>query len=126
VHKVFASALLIALVLAANGVRASDDASAGYGAVRPSLVKVWAFDRSGRPTQSGSGVVVDSNARRSLVLTASHVVAGAASIRVDVSRDQHDIIAHVERTGPRDLTLLTIDRGGLRAARFAPRTHPMS
>ncbi len=124
-HKVFASALLIALVLAANGVRASDDASAGYGAVRPSLVKVWAFDRSGRPTQSGSGVVVDSNARRSLVLTASHVVAGAASIRVDVSRDQHDIIAHVERTGPRDLTLLTIDRGGLRAARFAPRTHPV-
>jgi S1-C subfamily serine protease len=125
VHKFFASALLLALVLAAHVVCASDDASAGYVAIRPSLVKVWAFDRSGRPTQSGSGIVVDSNAQRSLVLTASHVVSGAASIRVDLSRDLHDITAHVERTGPRDLTLLTIDRGGLRAARFAPRTHPV-
>ncbi len=124
-HKLFATALLIALVLAAQGARASDDASAGYVAVRPSLVKVWAFDRSGRPTESGSGIVVDSNAQRSLVLTASHVVAGAASIRVDINRDQHDITAHVERTGPRDLTLLTIDRGGLHAARFAPRSHPV-
>jgi hypothetical protein len=125
VHKLCVTALLIALVLAAHGARASDDASVGYVAVRPSLVKVWAFDRSGRPTESGSGIVVDSNAQRSLVLTASHVVSGAASIRVDISRDQHDITAHVERTGPRDLTLLTIDRGGLRAARFAPRTHPV-
>jgi S1-C subfamily serine protease len=125
VRKLFASAVLIALVLGARGVRAADDASAGYVAVRPSLVKVWAFDRAGRPTESGSGVVVDSNAQRSLVLTASHVVAGAASIRIDLSRDQHDISAHIERTGPRDLTLLTIDRGGLRAARFAPRSHPV-
>jgi S1-C subfamily serine protease len=125
VRKLFASTLLIALMLGAHAVRASDDASAGYGAVRPSLVKVWAFDRSGRPTQSGSGIVVDSNAQRSLVLTASHVVSGAASIRVDLSREQHDIIAHVERTGPRDLTLLSIERGGLHAARFAPRTHPV-
>ncbi len=124
-RKLFASALLIALVLAARGVRASDDASAGYTAVRPSLVKVWAFDRSGRPIESGSGVVVASDAQHSLVLTASHVVAGAASIRVDLSRDLHDVTARVERTGPRDLTLLAIDRGGLRVARFAPRTHPV-
>jgi len=125
VRKLCANALLIALVLAAHGVRASDDASAGYTAVRPSLVKVWAFDRAGRPIESGSGIVVASDAQHSLVLTASHVVAGAASIRVDLSRDLHDVTARVERTGPRDLTLLAIDRGGLRVARFAPRTHPV-
>jgi S1-C subfamily serine protease len=123
VRKVVAGALLLALVFGDHAARASDDASVGYIAVRPSLVKVWAFDRTGRPIESGSGIVVDSNVQHSLVLTASHVLAGAVSIRVDVSRDLHDIAAHVERTGPRDLTLLTIDRGGLRAVRFAPRTH---
>jgi hypothetical protein len=117
-----AGVLFAVLALGAHGARAADDASAGYETIRPSLVKVWAFDRSGRPTESGTGIVVDSNGRRSLVLTASHVVAGAASIRIDISRDVHDVGARVDRTGPHDLTLLSIDRGGLVAARFAPRT----
>jgi len=125
VRKWLAGVMLAALALGAHGVRAAGDASAGYETVRPSLVKVWAFDRSGRPTESGTGVVVDSNAQRSLVLTASHVVAGAAGIRIDVGRDLHDLAARVMRTGPRDLTLLTVDRGGLHAARFAPRQRPV-
>jgi len=70
-------------------------------------------------------VIVQSTDRRSLVLTATHVIAGAASIRIDVSRDLHDVPAAVDRTGPRDLTLLRVERGGLHAARFAPRTHPV-
>jgi len=123
VRRLIASLVLVALALAAHAVRAADDASAGYETIRPSLVKVWAFDGSGRPIESGTGVVVESNDHRSLVLTASHVVAGAASIRIDVSRELHDLSARVERTGPRDLSLLAVDRGGLRAARFAPRTH---
>jgi len=124
----FALTLAIACVPALGALRANaaaNDASAGYESIRPSLVKVWAFGRNGRPEQSGTGIVVDTNDRRSLVLTASHVVAGAAGIRIDVSRELHDLVAHVERTGPRDLTLLAIDRGGLHAARFAPRSHPV-
>ncbi|HEY5348869.1 MAG TPA: serine protease [Candidatus Lustribacter sp.] len=116
-------ALFAAAALAAQRAGAANDASAGYAAIRPSLVKVWAFDHAGRPTQSGTGIVVDSSDRRSLVLTASHVIAGAASIRIDVSRALHDLAARVDRTGPHDLTLLSVDRGGLPAARFAPRTH---
>jgi hypothetical protein len=121
-------ALVIALACAAVSARAgaaTNDASIGYEAIRPSLVKVWAFDRSGKPTQSGTGLIVDSGDRRSLILTATHVVEGAESVRIDVSRDVHDLTAHVERAGPRDLTLLSIERGGLRAARFAARTRPV-
>jgi S1-C subfamily serine protease len=124
VHKALAATLLAALAALTCVQRAvaADDASAGYEAIRPALVKVWAFDPTGRPQASGTGIVVDSSAGRSLVLTATHVVAGAAAIRIDVSRELHDLPAQVERTGPRDLTLLTVDRGGLRAARFAPAT----
>ena len=125
VRKWIAALLLSATVLLAQAAGAANDASLGYESIRPSLVKVWSFDRTGRPMQSGTGVVVDSNDRHSIVLTASHVIAGAASIRIDVSRDLHDLSAHVDRTGPRDLTLLSIDRGGLHAAHFAPRTHPV-
>jgi hypothetical protein len=113
---------LAVLALCAQRAGAADDASAGYRTIRPSLVKVWAFDASGRPTASGTGLIVASGQRRSEVLTASHVIAGAAAIRIDVGRDLHDLPAHVERGGPRDLTLLAIDRGGLQPARFAPAT----
>ncbi len=123
VRKHIAIAAILACAFAARAAGASGDASVGYETIKPSLVKVWSFDRSGRPTESGTGLVVASNAQHSLVLTASHVIAGAANIRIDVSRDVHDVDARVERTGPRDLTLLSIDRGGLRAARFAPASH---
>jgi hypothetical protein len=125
VRRLTAALLLVAGALFAQPAVAANDASTGYESIRPSLVKVWSFDRSGRPMQSGTGVIVDSNDHRSIVLTASHVVAGAASIRIDVSRDLHDLTAQVDRTGPRDLTLLAIAHGGLRAARFAPRSHPV-
>jgi hypothetical protein len=125
VRKWLPLALLAACALLTQRANAANDASTGYATIRPSLVKVWTFDRSGRPLQSGTGIVVDSSDRRSLVLTASHVVAGAASIRIDVSRDLHDLAARVERTGPRDLSLLAVERGGLRVARFAPSSHPV-
>jgi S1-C subfamily serine protease len=117
-----ASLLLVALVPAF--VRAEDDAAGGYARVRPSLVKVWAFDAQGRPLDSGSGIVIVSNDARSLVLTAGHVIANAASVRIDVDRDRHDIPARVQQRGPRDLAVLAIDRGGFAAATFASRSHP--
>jgi hypothetical protein len=122
VRKWLAVAVVAAVALLAQRANAANDASVGYETIRPSLVKVWTFDPSGRPLQSGTGIVVDSGDRQSLVLTASHVVAGAASNRIDVSRDLHDLAAHVDRTGPRDLTLLAVERGGLHVAHFAPRT----
>lgn len=124
-HRIVAAGILAAFALLARPAAAANDAAFGYETIRPALVKVWSFDRSGKPLQSGTGVVVESNAHRSLVLTASHVVAGGASIRIDVSRDLHDVAAHVERTGPRDLTLLSVARGGWHVARFAARTHPV-
>jgi hypothetical protein len=122
VRKRCAAALLALALPAFGGARAAamDDASAGYRTIRPSLVKVWAFDGAGRPIASGTGVVVTSNEHGSEVLTASHVVARAASIRIDVSHDEHDLAAHVERAGPHDLTLLEVERGDLHPARFAP------
>jgi len=118
----------LTLALAATFARAaagSDDAANGYAKVRPSLVKVWAFDAQGRPFESGSGLVIVSNGARSLVLTAAHVIAGAASIRVDIDRERHDIVAHVQQRGPRDLAVLLLDRGGLTPATFAARTLPV-
>jgi hypothetical protein len=120
VAGIVAAAVLLLFVPLRAG--ATDDASVGYETIRPALVKVWAFDRSGRPSESGTGVIVDAGPNRALVLTATHVVAGAATIRIDVSRDVHDLVARVERTGPRDLTLLEVERGGLHAAHFAPRS----
>ena len=125
VHKLIAAGLIAAFAFVARPAGASNDAAFGYETIRPALVKVWSFDRSGKPLQSGTGVVVESNSHRSLVLTASHVISGGASIRIDVSRDLHDVAARVERTGPRDLTLLSVDRGGWHVARFAARTHPV-
>ena len=127
-HKALAGALIVLAAVAGVAQQralAQDDAAKGYEAIRPSLVKVWAFDRAGHPKESGSGVIVVSTGNKTLVLTATHVIANAASIRIDVSRDIHDLVAHVDRTGPRDLTLLSIDRGGLHAAHFAPRSRPV-
>jgi hypothetical protein len=117
-----ACAVLLALAAGTGHADAANDAAFGYETIRPSLVKVWAFDRNGRPAESGTGIVVETDERHSLVLTASHVVAGSASIRIDVSRNVHDLRARIERKGPRDLTLLTVDRGNLRVAHFAPRS----
>jgi len=115
-----ATALFVAsLCVAAH----ADDAALGYAKLRPSLVKVWAFDAQGKPVGSGSGVVIVSNGARSLVLTATHVIADAASITIDVDRDRHDIAAHVQQRGPRDLSIVSIDRGGLVPATFAARSH---
>jgi S1-C subfamily serine protease len=114
-------ATLVAFAALAAIARA-DDAARGYARVRASLVKIWAFDAGGRPVESGSGVVVVSNHDRSIVLTAAHVVAGAARIAVDVDRDRHDLVAHVGVHGPHDLVTLEVDGGDLAPVTFAPRT----
>ena len=118
-----AAALAVAFACAVTA--RADDAAAGYAKLRPALVKVWAFNADGRPVDSGSGIVIVSNDARSLVLTAAHVIAGAASIKIDVDRNRHDIVAHVQERGPRDLAILSLDRGGLRTATFASRTRPV-
>jgi S1-C subfamily serine protease len=120
-HAVVVLLLAFIAALAAAGV--ADDAARGYAAIRPALVKVWAFDASGKPVESGSGIVIVSNASRSLVLTAAHVIAGAASIKVDIDRDRHDLVARVQQRGPRDLAVLELDQGHLVPATFASRTH---
>jgi len=124
VRSARAACALLLLALAPAHARAAGDAASGYARVRPSLVKVWAFDAQGRPLDSGSGIVIVSNGARSLVLTAAHVIANAASVRIDVDRDRHDIPARVQQRGPRDLAVLAIDRGGFAAATFASRSHP--
>jgi len=114
--------VLIAGAFAPLCVLGTDDAAGGYAKVRPSLVKVWAFDGAGRPVESGSGIVIASDARQSYVLTAEHVVAHAARITVDVDRRVHDLVARIVARGTRDLAVLVIDRGGMPTATLAPRS----
>jgi hypothetical protein len=120
--RAFGALVVVCAVALGQIAGADDDAAAGYARVRPALVKVWAFDVQGKPLASGTGLVIASNAARSLVLTAAHVVVGAAAIRIDVDRAHHDIPAAVQQRGPRDLAVLAIDRGGFAPATFAPRT----
>jgi hypothetical protein len=89
--------------------------------VKQSLVKVWAFDAAGIPTQSGTGFVVASDRDGSWVLTAQHVVDGADSVRVDLNRDVHDLRAVVADRTPahQDLALLRLTHGGLPVARMS-------
>lgn len=121
-HRSMAAVVaLLALALAPQRAPGADDAAAGYAKIRPALVKVWAFDAGGRPIDSGSGVVIASDGGRSYVLTAAHVVAKAAAVRIDVNRDRHDIPAHVLATNARDLALLRLERS-LPSATLAPRS----
>jgi hypothetical protein len=50
------------------------------------------------------------------------VIAGASSIRIDVDRERHDIVARVQQRGRRDLAVLALDRGDLTPATFAARS----
>src|SRR5579875_2471066 len=73
----------------------AEDASAGYHAVQPSLVKVWALNAAGAPTDSGTGFVVFSNVdeRSAIVVTAAHVISNADKVTIDVDRRTRDVPA---------------------------------
>jgi hypothetical protein len=123
VRRAAIAALAVALACSAlvpQRACGEDDASHGYETVRASLVKVWAFDSGGRPVESGSGIVVASSDKHSYILTAQHVIAKAAVVRIDIDRRVHDVPARVAALGPRDLALLAVDRGGLVPVTFAP------
>jgi hypothetical protein len=96
----------------------------GFARVGASVVKVWALDARGIPIASGTGFIVDSGNDGTTVLTATHVVKGAVSIRVDLDRTVHDLVATVIASNPYDMTILNLSRGNLKAVHFA--TRPVS
>jgi lipoprotein NlpI len=100
-----------------------EDLSAGYGHVKPALVKVWAFNAHGTPIESGTGFVIASDAHRSWIVTALHVVARSSKVKIDISREVHDLPATIvaKTTEQRDIVLLRIARGNLHPVQFAPR-----
>lgn len=115
--------LTCALILAGSfcGIDAQESGP-GFAAIRASLVKVWAFDALGKPIAAGTGFVVESGQDQSHIITAAHVVSGAASLRIDVSRDVHDVPAKVvDVLSGNDIALLQVQRGGLAPAKFASR-----
>lgn len=113
-------AACICAALAPAAALGEDDASAGYAKIKPALVKIWSMDAAGKYIDSGSGFIVSSDARGSLVMTAEHVVAGAAKISVDLGPAAHDLRARVvARDHSWDTALLRLDRGSLRSVTFA-------
>ncbi len=112
--------LMLALYSTCVGLPAGD-VSQAYAHVKPTLVKVWAFDTHGVPTESGTGFVVKSDEKNSWIVTAEHVVDGAVSVRVDVSQELHDIPAMVvaKTTARRDIVLLKVPHGHLTTIQFA-------
>jgi S1-C subfamily serine protease len=119
--RAFVCSVLAAVCFLARPVFAADDASAGYAKIKPSLVKIWALDGNGKPVESGTGFVVASDQKSSLVLTAGHVVSQAATLIVNIPGLARDITARVQTAGPLDTMLLKVDEPNLRAVRFAPR-----
>lgn len=110
------TSLVVCFVLFACQLQifAADDVTAAYQRIQPSLVKVWAFDSLGTPTQSGTGFIVSSGSMASYVLTAAHVVSDATKLSVDLNKNLNDVAAEVvARTDNPDVALLKIEHGGL-------------
>ena len=116
--------ILAALFLVPTLASADGSLAQGYARVKPALVKVWAFNKAGVPIESGTGFVVRSDARRSWIVTAQHVVARSARVTVHVNRTLHDLRASViaKTSEHQDIALLQIARGNLpTVVEFAPR-----
>jgi hypothetical protein len=98
--------------------------SEAYALVKPALVKVWAFNASGLPADSGTGFVVQSDANETRIVTALHVVSGSSKVAIDVSPELHDIDATVvaKTSDQRDIALLLIEHGDLQPVKLATRT----
>jgi S1-C subfamily serine protease len=104
--------LTLALVFHASPVQAQS-AAAGFQVVEPSIVRIWAFDAKGAPIASASGFVVASDGQHSSLLTAAHVLKGAALIRVDVRNSPGLKAAVVSKEDANDVALLEINLGNL-------------
>jgi hypothetical protein len=106
---------------------ADGDVSEAYSHVKPALVKVWAFSANGLPIDTGTGFIVQSDARETRILTALHVVAGSSKVSIDVSADLHDVVASVvaKTSDQRDIALLLIEHGDLQPVKFAARSAKM-
>src|ERR1700685_4270144 len=120
----FVYALIAVLGPLGSPAVAADDVAIAYQRIEPALVKVWAFDGLGNPTQTGSGFIVSSSVGTSYVVTAAHVIADSSKVSVDISRRIKDVPAKiVARTDNPDVALLEIEQGGLTSVSFAARGH---
>lgn len=117
--RIIACSLLISMTLL-GGPAFAQDASAGYARIKPSLVKVWALDATGTPIESGTGFVVASDDRGSVILTAEHVVGHATKVIVNVPGGARDILAQVQSRGPLDTALLHVAERNMPAVAFQP------
>lgn len=116
-------ALFGALVLMLGTLRPSpgQDSSAGFAEIEPSIVRIFASDAAHTPRQFGSGFVVWSDDKTSLILTAKHVVDGLTYFRVQpFGKPEAD--AKLQARGSVDVALLSLPVGKLRPVTFAART----
>ena len=117
------AALLLAGLLVPRAADAVSDAIDGYAKVKPALLRIWAVDGAGH-YNLGTGIVVSSDHASSIVLTATHVVAGATSIALDVNENVNSIPAERLFVGSgtqSELTILRAKRGDLPTATFSSR-----
>lgn len=111
------------LVVRALPVHGAESVPEAYARIKPAIVRVWVFNAKGVPIKSGTGLIVASANGSSTVLTSEHVVDGGTSVRVDVSRELHDLRAGVIAVQKGiDLALLRIPVAGLHTATFATRS----
>jgi len=122
-NALLATALCCSFLLAPTMVESQTDARLGYRVVNPTivLVRVWANKETQLAT--GTGFVVQSTAADSYILTARHVVKGAAFVTVDLMALKKSPTATIVLLGAagsnrEDLALLRISVGHLPAVTF--------
>jgi hypothetical protein len=118
--QVMAVTVMVAVLFSVPPFAFAQSLAGGFARIGASVVKVWALDAHGTPIAAGSGFIVDSSDEGSTVVTATHVVKDAVSIRVDLDRTTHDLAATVIAKNPYDITILKLSRGKLQPVRFAP------
>jgi S1-C subfamily serine protease len=82
------------------------NASLAYAVIRPSVVRVEALMPKGTRVSLGTGVVVVDNG---LILTALHVVDGAAQVKVDFFDGSESNAQVVRRVPDHDMALLSAE-----------------
>ena len=110
-------AVFACFVLEHATVAVAQSASAGFAAIQPSVVQVWALQANGAPIASGTAFVVHSDAQGSELVTAAHVIKGAAAVEIDLSGAEQERATVIDVEN--DVALLRIGAGNLKAATFA-------
>lgn len=85
-------------------------------AVLPSMVQIEVLDATGFPAGVGSGVIYDPDG---LIMTAAHVVDGAASLLIRLNDGTVIPGEVVGSDSGNDIAVLRVDRDGLQAAALA-------